>query len=97
MAFDSGGLVVSIGLSVLRILTAVDCQSRTMFKSLSCTASLMRQVFYMPNHLLATKTIVNIQRTAHQWHEFMIQVRGAGCLSGRDDARRKSASWKPQR
>ncbi|CAN0079349.1 unnamed protein product, partial [Ectocarpus fasciculatus] len=32
------------------------------------------QVFYMPNHLLATKTIVNIQRTAHQWHEFMIQV-----------------------
>lgn len=28
----------------------------------------------MPNHLLATKTIVNIQRTAHQWHEFMIQV-----------------------
>eukprot|EP00903_Cladosiphon_okamuranus_P016946 g15621.t1 len=32
------------------------------------------QVFYMPNHLLAAKTIVNIQRTAHQWHEFMIQV-----------------------
>ncbi|CAM9436626.1 unnamed protein product [Scytosiphon promiscuus] len=32
------------------------------------------QVFYMPNHLLASKTIVNIQRSAHQWHEFMIQV-----------------------
>ncbi|CAM9328231.1 unnamed protein product [Pylaiella littoralis] len=32
------------------------------------------QIFYMPNHLLATKTIVNIQRTADQWHEFMIQV-----------------------
>ncbi|CAM9227878.1 unnamed protein product, partial [Laminaria digitata] len=31
------------------------------------------QLFYMPNHLLATKTIVNIRRTAHQWHEFFIQ------------------------
>eukprot|EP00903_Cladosiphon_okamuranus_P016945 g15620.t1 len=32
------------------------------------------QIFYIPNHLLATKTIVNIQRTADQWHEFRIQV-----------------------
>ena len=33
------------------------------------------QVFYLPNYLLAEKTIVNIQRSAHQWHEFFIQVR----------------------
>lgn len=33
------------------------------------------KIFYMPNHLLAEKTIVNIQRTADQWHEFWIQVR----------------------
>ncbi|CAB1096522.1 unnamed protein product [Ectocarpus sp. CCAP 1310/34] len=32
------------------------------------------QIFYIPNHLLAEKTIVNIQRTAHQWHEFYIHV-----------------------
>ncbi|CAM9436554.1 unnamed protein product [Scytosiphon promiscuus] len=32
------------------------------------------QIFYIPNHLLATKTIVNIQRTADQWHEFFIHV-----------------------
>ncbi|CBJ26369.1 Small Conductance Mechanosensitive Ion channel [Ectocarpus siliculosus] len=32
------------------------------------------QIFYIPNHLLADKTIVNIQRTAHQWHEFYIHV-----------------------
>ncbi|CAN0429101.1 unnamed protein product, partial [Laminaria digitata] len=31
-----------------------------------------RGVFHMPNHLLATKTIVNIQRSGHQWHEFFI-------------------------
>ncbi|CAM9538462.1 unnamed protein product [Ectocarpus fasciculatus] len=32
------------------------------------------QIFYIPNHLLADKTIVNIQRTAHQWHEFYVHV-----------------------
>ncbi|CAM9410579.1 unnamed protein product [Ectocarpus sp. 8 AP-2014] len=32
------------------------------------------QIFYIPNHLLADKTIVNVQRTAHQWHEFYIHV-----------------------
>ncbi|CAM9445900.1 unnamed protein product, partial [Ectocarpus sp. 13 AM-2016] len=35
------------------------------------------QIFYIPNHLLAEKTIVNIQRTAHQWHEFYIHVAAA--------------------
>lgn len=38
------------------------------------------QIFYIPNHLLATKTIVNIQRTADQWHEFRIQVCLCACL-----------------
>lgn len=33
-----------------------------------------KKVFYIPNHLLASMTIVNIQRTAHQWHEFWIHV-----------------------
>ncbi|CAM9307657.1 unnamed protein product [Choristocarpus tenellus] len=33
------------------------------------------QLFYIPNQVLAGKTIVNIQRSAHQWHQFLIQVR----------------------
>ncbi|CAM9937321.1 unnamed protein product [Discosporangium mesarthrocarpum] len=32
------------------------------------------QLYYIPNQVLATTTIVNIQRTGHQWHEFHIQV-----------------------
>ncbi|CAM9235683.1 unnamed protein product [Discosporangium mesarthrocarpum] len=32
------------------------------------------QLFYIPNQKLATKTIVNVQRSAHQWHEFRIHV-----------------------
>lgn len=33
-----------------------------------------KQVFFIPNHVLKSKTIVNIQRSAHQWHEFYIHV-----------------------
>lgn len=32
------------------------------------------QVFYVPNYVLAKNTIINIQRSDNQWHEFFIQV-----------------------
>ncbi|CAN0393692.1 unnamed protein product, partial [Discosporangium mesarthrocarpum] len=32
------------------------------------------QLFYIPNQVLASKTIANIQRSSHQWHEFYIHV-----------------------
>jgi small-conductance mechanosensitive channel len=33
-----------------------------------------KQIYYLPNHVLAKRTVINIQRSSHQWHEFFIQI-----------------------
>ena len=32
------------------------------------------RIYYLPNSVLAKRTVINIQRSSHQWHEFFIQV-----------------------
>ncbi|KAG5178786.1 Mechanosensitive ion channel-domain-containing protein [Tribonema minus] len=41
---------------------------------ITCFRAWDEKVYYLPNHVLATRPIINIQRSGDQWHEFFIQV-----------------------